>query len=226
MRARVVFALILAAALAFVTVAYAGSDPNGYYDHLPIVRVVVNGSLLTPDVPAVILNGRTMVPISYVASALAGVSVWSQSTMTASISTGPTNANLYTELSVIEQDIVAKIDDANAINLKWLNGATPTAADESQASADAQAIQNDLTMLSEYAVTAAPVQIQARSQVFSLGATGYQEAEWVGAAAIDFLAGQQTKYQDGVVAANDADLWAETIYPDVQQAMSNLNAAK
>lgn len=46
------------------------SSVTGEFGGLPRVGVIVGGSLLTGDVPPVILNGRTLVPVRMVAQAL------------------------------------------------------------------------------------------------------------------------------------------------------------
>jgi hypothetical protein len=43
---------------------------SGKYDGLPEIGVTVNGQALNGDVPPVILNGRTLVPVRMVAEAL------------------------------------------------------------------------------------------------------------------------------------------------------------
>lgn len=50
--------------------AAVASQVSGEYQGLPKVGVLVNGQVLYGDVPSVILNGRTMVPLRLVAQAL------------------------------------------------------------------------------------------------------------------------------------------------------------
>lgn len=55
------------------------------YAGFPTARVTVNGVLIQTDVPAVIINGRTMVPIRFVSEAFEAEINWNQDTRTASI---------------------------------------------------------------------------------------------------------------------------------------------
>jgi len=57
----------------------------GYYKGYQTVTVVVDGKVIEGDVPAIIIDGRTMVPIRFVSEALGAKVTWDGSTMTASI---------------------------------------------------------------------------------------------------------------------------------------------
>lgn len=82
----------LMAVLLSVPVFAAGSSRWGTYQGYNVVRVVVNGRVVTGDVPAVNLNGRTMVPLRAIAEAL-GVQVqWDDANKTAIIGSGTANA--------------------------------------------------------------------------------------------------------------------------------------
>lgn len=86
---------ILAAALVAATAvgAQASTAPNGTYHSaqvnadLPVVTVTVNGSKVTSDVPAVILDGRTLLPVRAVATAFGATVAWDQGTYTAALAT-------------------------------------------------------------------------------------------------------------------------------------------
>jgi hypothetical protein len=74
----VLSALLLIGSLVFASV---------YYKGYRVVHVEVNGKLVQGDVPAIIIDGRTMVPLRFVSEAL-GVHVdWDQERMTAILST-------------------------------------------------------------------------------------------------------------------------------------------
>ncbi|RJQ53395.1 MAG: copper amine oxidase N-terminal domain-containing protein [Actinobacteria bacterium] len=60
----------------------------GQYQGHPIVRVIVDGRVIQGDVPAINLNGRTMVPLRFVSEALGATVSWDQETYTASIQHG------------------------------------------------------------------------------------------------------------------------------------------
>lgn len=81
---------------------------SGEYNGLPEVGVLVNGQALTGDVPPVILNGRTLVPIRMVADAL-GCSVnYSNGAVTVtapgSVSTSSGSSNVDSMLSAASQN--------------------------------------------------------------------------------------------------------------------------
>lgn len=203
----------------------ASGDIYGTYGGYPVAHVTVNGALLTPDVPAIIVNGRTMVSLAYAAKAIGGAATWDQATMTASISTEPTDAALYGSLSPDVADVVKNANDAWPIEEGWLIGGSPTTAQEQQAQTDAQALLADVVDLSRLTVNpSSNVQVQARMQAMELASTAYQQNTDIAAAAQDFLAGNQSGYQSGIVAANDCDLWLEVLDPGVQQELRALAA--
>lgn len=69
--------------------AMASAAPKwGLFDGHPIVRVVVNGRQIDSDVPAINLNGRTMVPLRFVSEALGANVSWNDEEQTAVVTTG------------------------------------------------------------------------------------------------------------------------------------------
>lgn len=62
-------------------------EPMGstYYKGLKMVNIVVGGRIMNSDVPAVILNGRTMVPLRVIGEVLGADIIWDQSTYTVSL---------------------------------------------------------------------------------------------------------------------------------------------
>lgn len=68
----VVLVVVLLAGGTFAAVA----NPNGVFRGYPIVRVTVNGQEVFADVPAIIFNGRTMVPVRLVSEALGAEVGW------------------------------------------------------------------------------------------------------------------------------------------------------
>ncbi|VDN48031.1 conserved protein of unknown function [Petrocella atlantisensis] len=62
-------------------------EPMGstYYKGLKMVNVVVGGRIMNSDVPAIILNGRTMVPLRVIGEVLGADIIWDQSTYTVSL---------------------------------------------------------------------------------------------------------------------------------------------
>lgn len=96
----------------------AGTAPWGTYQGFPIVRLVVDGQVLTPDVPAVNLNGRTMVPLRAVAEALGVPVSWDDATKTAivgssEVSLAPSRVALSLDpaLAPRRPEIQAAVDD-------------------------------------------------------------------------------------------------------------------
>lgn len=75
----------LLAVLLTVPVFAAGSAKWGTYSGYNVVKVMVNGKEVSADVPAVNLNGRTMVPLRAVTEAFGAKVDWDQDTYTASV---------------------------------------------------------------------------------------------------------------------------------------------
>lgn len=123
----------MAALAASIVALPAQSLASGYvwgtYEGYPVAHVMVNGGLLTPDVPAIIVNGRTMVPISYAAKAIDGVATWDQTTMTASISTEPTDAQYLAASNGLVNPANQALSDVLAVVAGWQTGKAPTQAD-------------------------------------------------------------------------------------------------
>ena len=82
-----VLTLFLLSTLAFAATRW------GTYSGLPVARVMLNGQVLSFDVPAVILDGRTLVPLRFVSEALGAQVAWDEANATAVINTGSTAAS-------------------------------------------------------------------------------------------------------------------------------------
>lgn len=80
---KILFCLLCALLLAGGTVFAA--SVNGDYKGYPVVNVVVDGKKVESDVPAISLDGRTMVPVRFVSDALGADVAWDQKTYTVSI---------------------------------------------------------------------------------------------------------------------------------------------
>lgn len=75
-----ILVILFICTVAFVAGAYASE--RGAYQGFPIAKVLVNGLEVTCDVPAIVVDGRTLVPLRIVAEAL-GVEVdWNSSNKT------------------------------------------------------------------------------------------------------------------------------------------------
>jgi branched-chain amino acid transport system substrate-binding protein len=64
---RLAAAVLVVALLGGASVAFASA--RGTYKGLQVVGVVVNGQELKPDVPAVVMDDRTLLPVRAVAEA-------------------------------------------------------------------------------------------------------------------------------------------------------------
>lgn len=79
--------LLLVAALFFlVCVSPSFANSSDTYRGYPAVKVIVNGDELKNDIPAIVLDGRTLVPLRSVYEALGANVQWDPSTNTVYIS--------------------------------------------------------------------------------------------------------------------------------------------
>ncbi len=102
---------VLAMALALVVVASAAAGAGTYlwgtYQGFQVIKVIVDGKYVDmPDVPAVLLNGRTVVPLRFVSEALHAQVKWDGNLQTVSITSPVPGAPPSATLSVppIPQD--------------------------------------------------------------------------------------------------------------------------
>jgi len=98
-------AVLVVALLGGASLALASA--RGTYRGYPVVGVVVNGRELKPDVPAVVMDGRTLLPVRAVSEALGAKVEWDQATYTAKV-TLPREVTAE-ELSSWQQDIINKL---------------------------------------------------------------------------------------------------------------------
>jgi hypothetical protein len=63
----------------------SASSINGDYKGSPIVKVIFNGNTIASDVPAVIIDGVTMIPLRAIADNMDSVVSWNQDTYTVGI---------------------------------------------------------------------------------------------------------------------------------------------
>jgi|GEM_PF-4491864 len=90
------FIFALAAVLILVLTGTVFGALNNTYAGYPVARVMVNGAEISGDVPAVVMNGRVMVPLRVVGEALGAEVEWDEANYTANITT--------TEVLAAEQD--------------------------------------------------------------------------------------------------------------------------
>lgn len=105
--------LILAVALMSTGIVFAASV-NGSFAGLPIVNVKVNGETVKSDVPGVVLQGKTLLPVRAVVESLNAAVSWDQTTMTASIVKPEINM-------VFVEDIIQESDGTMTLKNPGLN---------------------------------------------------------------------------------------------------------
>lgn len=76
--------VIVAVSIVASTVLAAGITYKGYN----VINVVLNGQALTSDVPAINLDGRTMLPVRAIAEAVGADVQWDEATQTVTLTTG------------------------------------------------------------------------------------------------------------------------------------------
>lgn len=104
--------------VAILVIASSAWAAQTMYQGFPVVNVVVDGKPLVTDVPAVNLNGRTVLPLRAVAE-LVGMDVkWDQSSSTATLTSRISldrTRELETENTTLKRDLIsAKADLENA----------------------------------------------------------------------------------------------------------------
>lgn len=110
--------ILLSAALfvAFAGVA-TGSSINGDYEGNPIVKIKSNGSVIDPgEVPAMIYNGKTMVPISSLRN-LGAYVTWDQDTYSVEV-TFPKTFNISEATKKLKPDVefIQQYSDGVSLN--------------------------------------------------------------------------------------------------------------
>lgn len=91
---RKIFIAILA--LVILLCGTATAAVNGVFYGYPIVKVQVNGNTIVGDTPAIIFNGRTLVPLAFVGKALGATVAWENGTQTAIVTTN-NNSSITSE---------------------------------------------------------------------------------------------------------------------------------
>lgn len=120
--------LALAVALAFLAGAgTAWATIHGTYQGYPVVKVVVNGKELQPDVPAIIMDGRTLLPVRAVAEALGAKVEWDQHTYTAKLSTALTKEEVLSAAKELYQSATGAMPKILEMTSSALEGGTTKA---------------------------------------------------------------------------------------------------
>jgi hypothetical protein len=92
------YVLVVVLFMLFAGVA-TGSSINGDYKGNPIVNVKVNGKMVSSEVPAIIYDGSTLIPLRAATEALGATVSWDQTTYTASINISSNDTNPNTKES-------------------------------------------------------------------------------------------------------------------------------
>lgn len=82
MKRKIIISVIISVLL-ISSVVYA--DEQGMFQGFKIVNVTVDGKAVQGDTPAILFNGRTMVPLKFVSDAMGATTNWDGSTNTAQI---------------------------------------------------------------------------------------------------------------------------------------------
>jgi len=94
---RKMIALVLLVLAALTATAWAGISP----------RIVVNGREVQSDVPATIIEGRTMVPLRVISESIGAKVSWDPATSSVTVTTGKTAAELKPEL----QQLILRLNE-------------------------------------------------------------------------------------------------------------------
>jgi archaellum component FlaF (FlaF/FlaG flagellin family) len=107
--------------------ASSGAD-HGTFLGLPVVALELNGEILqvpVGDTPAVLLGGRTMVPLRFVSERLGAEVAWDNSTSMAIVKTKPTGATGLSEpvqmgVSLVIDELTADLESVTyALDTNW-----------------------------------------------------------------------------------------------------------
>lgn len=79
--------VFLAVLVSILFVSQVFGSIHGLFSGYPIVRIIADGREIRGDVPGVILEGRTMVPVRFISEALGAVVEWEGDTYTVNIKT-------------------------------------------------------------------------------------------------------------------------------------------
>lgn len=79
-----IISIVAAVAVISTGVVFAATI-NGNYKGFPIANVTLNGQKVSSDVPGIIFDSRTLLPVRAVAEAMHSVIQWDQTSMTAKI---------------------------------------------------------------------------------------------------------------------------------------------
>lgn len=99
--------LILACILVLSGITFAAS--NGYFEGFRIVNVNINGKNVVGDVPAVMLNGRTMVPLRVISETFGADVNWNNNTYTATLTTNSSGISNTLKVAITFSEHYSKL---------------------------------------------------------------------------------------------------------------------
>lgn len=114
MEKKVTILVICALLLGSIFVSAGFASPFGSFENLPVVRVLVDNRDLQGDVPGVIFQGRTLVPLRFVAEAMGAEVEWDEEIYTVSITT--VEDPEFVEIKNEGWQTLANAEDAYKIN--------------------------------------------------------------------------------------------------------------
>ena len=91
MKKRTIITTLVVSSLLACGTAWASSSKS--FNGFPVVDVIVNGKTTQGDVPAIILNGRTLVPLKLVGESLGANVTWDSNTKTVNVQSQAVNSN-------------------------------------------------------------------------------------------------------------------------------------
>lgn len=95
-----VISILVLIAIVFTSAAFSSSN---YFEGLPVVNFLIDGKTVASDVPAVILNGRTMVPVRVISENLGANVNWNNNTYTVEISKPQTDADQTNDILLLKE---------------------------------------------------------------------------------------------------------------------------
>lgn len=108
MKKRIVLMISIVLLLNVATV-YAGAAIYGYYQGFEKVKVYVNGTAVTSDVPGFIIEKTTVVPLRVMAEALNAISKWDEEKQTAYLIKPNVNMQFTANSAIYDKNNVIQI---------------------------------------------------------------------------------------------------------------------
>jgi len=88
-------AIVLLSIVALLSFSVGAFSANGTYKGFPTVNILVNGKPVNSDVPAIVMDGRTLLPVAAVANALGMVANYDKRTNTVTVNPIEVQDNMH-----------------------------------------------------------------------------------------------------------------------------------